>query len=119
MRTIILLFTLFFVSQSKAQIKEFSALDLTSTIEEIGFKPVKKLKNFNQIDLKKFILSTIQNGLLQQLNINAWYLCENKREEGFQIYNLYYKKISKTYYNFHCKEINAIMEIDGVVQQPR
>ena len=119
MRKIILLFTVFFISQSKAQIKEFSALDLTNTIEEIGFKPVKKLKNFNQIDLKKFVLSSIQNGLLQQLNIDAWYHCENKSEEGFQIYNLYYKKISKTYYNSHCKEINALMEIDGVVQQPR
>lgn len=119
MRTIILLFTLFFISQLQAQIKEFSALDLTNTIKEIGFKPVKKLKNFNQIDLKKFVLSTIQNGLLHQLNIDAWFLCENKREEGFQIYTLYYKKIPKTYYNSHCKEINAIMEIDGVVQQPR
>jgi len=104
---------------SYCQSVDITNSQITATIDLIAFKPVKLLKQFKGVDLKKFIYYANEQSTLRQLNIDARYLCRNKKEENYEVYNLYYKKISKDTYDLYCKEINILMEMDGVIAQPR
>jgi hypothetical protein len=85
-------------------------------IDESGFKPIKITQN--TITFRSLVLQ-LDNQTIQQLNIDTWWLCSEKHEEYFQIYNMYYKPVTKAYYGANCKELIALMEIDGTVIQPK
>lgn len=119
MKTLIFISSLFYFVHCNAQIEDRTISDLVATIDLLNYKPVKNFKTLNQIEFKKFLYGEIEGNLLKQLNIDGWYLCENERKKGFEVYNLYYEKISWELYSSKCKEINMLLEIDGVIKQPK
>jgi len=110
MKTLILISSLFYFVHCNAQRADKTISDLAGT---------KRLKGFNQVETKKFLYGQIESNVLTQLNIDSRYLCENERRKGFEVYNLYYEKISWELYSSKCKEINMLLEIDGVIAQPK
>jgi hypothetical protein len=65
------------------------------------------------------LYAEINDRLLKQLNIDGWYNCEYEKRKGFEAYNLYYDEITWEIYSKHCKEINMILEIDGIIKQSK
>jgi hypothetical protein len=119
MKTLILISSLFYFVHCNAQRADKTISDLAGTIDLLNYTPVKRLKGFNQVETKKFLYGQIESNVLTQLNIDSRYLCENERRKGFEVYNLYYEKISWELYSSKCKEINMLLEIDGVIAQPK
>ena len=118
-KTFICISLLFFGLNSYCQSLDITNSQLITTIDLLEFKPIKLMKQFKGIDLKKFIYYANEEATLRQLNIDARYLCRNKKDENYEIYNLYYKKISRQTYDSYCKEINILMEMDAVISQPK
>jgi hypothetical protein len=121
---ILLLLTFILFSQSdenKGWSKKYYEKNLSSTLvikimDECGFVPAKQTKDVR--DFKSTILQ-LSDKAFDQINIDTWYLCSNKHEENFQIFNMYYKKVTKEYYDTNCKALIALMLLDGTVRQPK
>lgn len=117
----IFLFALIILSlNSYSQSKEFTVSDLKNVINKVEFKFVHRLKDLNKVEIIQFFNSIeMDSNLLQQLNIDAWAYCEWKKVDNLEVYNYYYKKkIDRNTYNKYCKELIALMIIDGVIIQP-
>lgn len=84
-------------------------------MDEVGFQPIKLTTNTD--NFKALILDSGPS-VMQQLNIESWWLCSNKHEEYFILYNMYCKDVTKQYYAFHCKELICLMRIDGTASRP-
>ena len=94
---------------------DFNALKVVQVLDMCGFKSV------SMTDSKTFRLVILQlsDRAYNQINIDTWWLCSYKHEENFQIYNMYYKKISKSFYDENCKALIALMLIDQTIKQPK
>lgn len=95
--------------------KDFNGLKVVQTIDIIGFKPIR-VKDIKQF---KSVLLQLSDKAYTQLNIDTWYLCSYKHEEYFQIYNMYYKAITKNLYDDNCKALITLMLVDGTIKQPK
>lgn len=114
--TIMLICTL----QSFSQKAEFTAKNLSDVVQITKFKGVGILKGYTSQKINQFFNAVEANQpAIQQLNINAWFYCEYKKIDNLETYNHYYPDISRYTYDMYCREINAIMLIDGVIQQPK
>lgn len=120
MKKNILILGLMFCLSSYSQIREFSTYDLKKVIDLIEFKGASGLKGFSPQKIN-FILNKIESdsGMLKQLNIDTWYICDHKKIDNFETYNYYYKRISRATYSQYCKEINALMILDDIIKQPK
>jgi hypothetical protein len=101
-----------------AQNGDFGTADLRRISIRVGFIGAKNLKKLSNDDLMKFY-SNIESdrGLMKQLNINSWGVCDQYKIDNFDTYNYYYKDISRDTYNLYCKELNALMLLDGTITQ--
>ncbi|ATA92482.1 hypothetical protein CGC56_10115 [Capnocytophaga canimorsus] len=97
---------------------EFSIKDLRKVIAIVEFKPAKKLKPHG-IEKFNLFLNYIENdpSFVKQLNINSWGVCEYYKIDNFELYNYYYKRITREIYERYCRELNALMLLDGVIEQ--
>lgn len=103
-----------------SQNEEFTTYDLKKVMETIQFKGSGRLKGYSPQKINQFLNMVESNsGLLKQLNIDGWAICDYKKIDNFETYNYYYKKISRATYNENCKEINAIMILDDIIKQPK
>ncbi len=115
-------FFIFFLSGYGQTGKDiYLAENLTSSsmievLDKAEFEPQRI--NVEMREFKSAILQ-LQKGAIKQLNISTWYMCTRKYEEYFNIYNSYYKIITRAFYETNCKELNALMILDGVVKQPK
>lgn len=120
MKKIVSAFLIIFSLNSYSQIKEFNTNDLKTVISLTGFKPIKNLKGLDAQKLNQFFnMIEADTPMLKQLNISSWVYCDYKKIDNFETYNYYYKDISRTTYDNYCKEINALMILDGVIIQPK
>lgn len=96
--------------------QELKGIDLVRLIDEYSFKPFL-LTN----DLKKFktVLLQLSPQAYQQINIDSWYLCSTKHDDYFELWNMYYTKISKSVWDEKCKGLMALMCIDGSAKPPK
>lgn len=118
MKKIILFFGLLFCLTTNAQSGEFSTSDLKRVMAITQFKGAKTLKGFSSQKLNEFFnMIESDSGLLKQVNINSWGVCEYKKIDNFSTYNYYYKKISRETFDLYCKELNALMLLDGIIPQ--
>lgn len=118
MKKIILILGLLFCLTTKAQSDEFSTYDLKRVMEITQFKGAKNLKGFSPQKLNEFFnMIESDSGLLKQLNINSWGVCVHRKIDYFSTYNYYYKKIPRETFNTYCKELNALMLLDGIITQ--
>lgn len=109
---------LFFLTDTFAQNLAFNTSDLRKVASSIGFKGVKNLKDLSEGEWLQYFNNIESNrALITQININSWGVCEHYNIDNFDIYNYYYKTISREKYNMYCKEINALMLIDGTIAQ--
>ncbi|QYS87165.1 hypothetical protein JJC03_04250 [Flavobacterium oreochromis] len=117
----ILFFGIFFCLNTYSQSQEFTTTDLIRTLDVINFKGVKVLKGLTRPEHILLLKDVLNNpDTLYQLNVNAWFICDHKKIDNLEVYNYYYnKKINRATYNQYCKEINALMMLDGTVQQPK
>ena len=96
--------------------KDFSGLKVVQVIDAAGFKPIKVTTDIKQF---KSALLQLSERAYTQLNIDTWYLCSYKHEEYFQIYNMNYKAVTRNFYDDNCKDLIALMLIDGTIKQPK
>ena len=105
---------------SYSQDYDFSANDLRKVMNIISFNPVNNLKGLSSQKLNQFFnMVEADEPMLKQLNIDSWFYCEYKKIDNLETYNYYYKDITRTTYNTYCKEINALMILDGIIKQPK
>jgi hypothetical protein len=120
MKKFILILGLMFCLSSYSQNGEFSTYDLKKVMSLTGFKSIKNLKGLDSQKLNQFFNSIeADTPMLKQLNISSWVYCDYKKIDNFETYNYYYKDISRTTFDNYCKEINALMILDGVIIQPK
>jgi len=121
MKKILTFILILFVTYSYSQSDEFTATDLKKVINLIKFKGVKNLKNIDTPQELNNLINLIYSdtGLLKQLNISGWAICEYQPIDNFDTYNYYYADISRYTFDTYCKEINALMVLDGTIKQPR
>ena len=96
--------------------KDFNGVKVVQVIDVAGFKPIKVTRDIKQF---KSALLQLSERAYTQLNIDTWSLCSYKHEEYFQIYNMYYKTVTRSFYDENCKALIALMLIDGTIKQPR
>jgi len=102
---------------SAQEFDEFTALDLKKIAKDYGWKPSKRYKGISDEKMNLFFLEINSDyPLMKQININSWSVCFNIKTDNLELYNYYYKDITRNVYNRYCKEISALMQIDGVIQ---
>ena len=116
-----ILTTLLLCNYSFSQSNEFTANDLKKVINITKFKGVKTLIDIDTPQEVNNLINIIysDSGLLKQLNISGWAICEYKPIDNLETYNYHYTDISRYTYDSYCKEINALMILDGVIKQPK
>lgn len=118
MKKFILILNIMFCLITYSQSGEFSTYDLKKVMQITQFKGAKRLKGYSPQKLNEFFNIVEGNtGLLKQVNINSWGVCEYKKIDNFSTYNYYYKKISRETFDLYCKELNALMLLDDVIVQ--
>lgn len=119
--TIITFFSIFFTVFGYSQNDEFNTSDLRRIASLVGFEGVKLMKKYptKEAQLMMYSLFESDRAAMRQLNINSWGVCERYNIDNFDIYNYYYKKITRDKYNLYCKELNALMLLDGTIDQLR
>ena len=97
---------------------EFSTYDLKKAMSLTQFKGAKTLKGLSSQKLDE-LLNRIEGnaGLLKQININSWGVCNYKKRDNFSTYNYYYNEITRKTFDLYCKELNALMLLDGTITQ--
>lgn len=85
-------------------------------MDACGFKPINITTDYRKF---RSIILQLSERAFTQFNIDTWYLCSYKHEENFQIYNMYYKQVSKSYYDENCKGLINLMIVDGTIKQPK
>lgn len=95
---------------SKYDDPEFNGIKVLTVLESSGFKPVKSTTDMRQF---KSVVLALSERAYTQMNIDTWSLCSYKHEEYFLLYNMYYKPVTKSYYDTNCKGLIALMLIDG------
>lgn len=119
-KEMLLIVTLMISSYSYCQSGEFSTYDLRNVMTSIGFKPIKYLKDLDSNKtIQIFNSIEADTPMLKQLNIDSWFYCDFKKIDNFSTYNYYYQDISRSTFDKYCKEINALMMLDGVINQPK
>jgi hypothetical protein len=121
---LIVLFTLTCLStfsQSKVDPKwseqyykeEWSASSLSKLIDVVKFKPVSSV--YKGADMKFFKVAILQLNQpdIEQMNRDAWYLCSTKHDDYFEVWNMFYSKITKEYWDKNCKGLVALMCLDN------
>lgn len=104
----------FKTSAQEAYYVDVSASQIVSVMDKVGFKAKRCDNNV----LASAILQMPDN-VIKQLNINGWSLCNNRQEDVFRNYNLYYKPVNRTTFDLYCKELTALMICDGTYKQPQ
>lgn len=91
---------------------DWEAKNYIGLIDFIGWKPVKAMKQYDVKDVKAtfLLLSAPQ---IRQMNMDGTYYCSYKHEEMYQLWNLYYPKISQEYWDKYCKGFIALLSFDG------
>lgn len=94
--------------------KDISASQIVSVIDKVGFCPINRTK-----DVKVFKLAILQlsASAIKQVNINSWWLCNNRKDDNFTIYNMLYKEVTKEIFDLYCKELISLMVCDGTATQ--
>jgi len=91
----------------------FEAIKVVKVIESSGFKPSKLTSNLQEF---KAIILQLSNRAYTQLNIDTWYKCSYEHEKVFNLYNLFYKPVTKSFFDENCKALCALMLIDGTLK---
>lgn len=95
---------------------EYSLISIIKIIEKSGFE-LQKLDVSLEV-FKRAVIS-LDEPTIRQLNIDTRYLCTNKHDENFEIWNMFYKEISKEFYQENCEQLTALMLLDGIIADPR
>lgn len=120
MKKIILILCLISCITTYSQNREFTTYDLKKVMQITQFKGAKRLKGYSPQKLNEFFNMVEGNsGLLKQINIDSWAVCEYKKIDNFSTYNYYYKKINRATFDLYCKELNALMLLDDVIVQQK
>jgi hypothetical protein len=83
-------------------------------ITNISFKFVRKLKDLSIRDIKGAIIN-MGSAAITQMNIDGQYNCVKRHEDIFNLWNLYYPKITMETWDNICKGAIPLMELDGVL----
>lgn len=122
-KLILIIVTILTFNLSFSQLKEFedfTATDLKKIAKIVDFKFENNLKGMSQKQvLTMFNIIESDSSMLKQINIDSWSVCYNSKIDNFEIYNAYYNRISRSTFDNYCKELNALMMIDGTVKTPK
>ena len=101
---------------NKYHSEELKGTDLVRLIEEVDFKLAAR-----KVDIKTFKTAILQLSpdVYAQINIDSWYLCSTKHDDYFEIWNMYYTKVSREKWDAKCKGLMALMCLDGTATPPK
>ncbi len=87
-------------------------IDLVKLVDKVHFKP-HKLKT----DIKTFktVLLQFTPQDYKEITMTSWYYCCTKHEDYYEIWKMYYAKISEAIWDQNCMGLMALMYIDGMV----
>ncbi len=91
----------------------FDAMKVIKVIEPAEFNPKKLTTNLNEF---KSIILQLSNRAFTQLNIDSWYKCSYEHEKVYTLFNLYYKPVTKIFFDENCKSLITLMLIDGTLK---
>lgn len=94
--------------------KDITASQIVDVIPIVGFK-AKRCAN----DVLSASILQLPDNAIKQLNISTWSLCNNRQDDVFRNYNIFYKPVSRATFDRYCKELTALMICDGTYEQPR
>lgn len=83
-------------------------------IDFIDWKPVKKMKPYDIKDIKATFL-LISPSDIRQLNLDGIYYCSAKHDDMYQLWNLYYPKVSKENWDKYCRGFIGLLNFDGFI----
>lgn len=93
----------------------FSGNDFIKVIELVNFAPQSSQLQHDAQLLKKVILNLDQADLRQMKITGNYYSRTFKHDDYFELYNMYYKKLSKETWDKYCPYLLPLMDLDGVV----
>lgn len=94
----------------------YSASDFIRVIDAVNFVPQGTLLK-KDVQLFKKALLMFDGADLRQLMITGVYYCRTfKHDDYFELYNLYYSRISKDTWNKYCPYLLPLMDLDGIVK---
>ena len=99
-------------AQSKYDDPYFNAIKVTSVMKDCGFKPQLVTNDLNKFES---VLNGLSDRAFYQLNIDTWAKCNNDQDRAFEIYNTFYEKVSRSYFQINCKALTTLMLIDGTL----
>lgn len=94
--------------------KDITASQIVDVIPIVGFK-AKRCAN----EVLSSAILQLPDSHIKQLNISTWSLCNNRQDDVFRNYNIFYKPVSRATFDRYCKELTALMICDGTYEQPR
>lgn len=95
---------------------EYTAFDYIHLFDTLQFKFVKneKLKGVDATTIKAVFLQTSIEAL-RQMNRDGNYYCSLRHDEYYELWNIYYPKISKPFWDQNCKGLVILMSLDEIV----
>mgnify|MGYP006995478795 CR=1 FL=1 len=115
----LLIFTSFHsFSQSIPDWEDWKGKQYIDFMETVEFKPKFQMKNMSMTQIKTLML-TMDDKFYKQLAINAWYFCDKKSDDYYELWNMYYTPMEKSTWDLACRACTALMELDGLIKQPR
>ena len=119
----LILLSIFFVINSNSQDyysrDDVTKYDLVKTIDLVNFKPVGELKNVSIKIFKTAILQPGSDNLIKQINIDGRASCSNDFNECYELWNLYYENVSKSFFKKRCIELTFLLDMDGIIKRGR
>jgi|ERR1017187_7348367 hypothetical protein len=93
--------------------EKYKALDLMKLIDATKFKPTSKEMRGTDIKYFKAAILQLSDPAIEQMNRDARYLCSIKHDDYFEVWNMFYTKITKDYWDKNCKGLLCLMCLDN------
>lgn len=95
--------------------RNYKGIDFIKVIEFVDFKPQSQQLR-KDVQLLKKALLIFDEADLNQMRITGSYFCRTfKHDDYFELYNLYYNKITKEVWDKYCPYLLPLMDLDGTI----
>lgn len=97
--------------------QNFQGGDFISIIDQVGFIPRENSYFKGDVDLLKKVLLALDYASLRQMSIEGDFYCRSKKHDDyFELYNLFYNKISETTWVNNCPWLLILMSLDDLIK---
>jgi len=104
------------LEQSKNKQENLTSMDYITIMKQVGWKPRKDGKFQGDYEgFEEVFIKMLHNpNYFKQLEINGKYYCSKDHDLNFYTYNKYYTPINRNTWDYYCRVLYNLMDIDGV-----